>query len=232
MISIRYEVFETNSSSTMTFCVSICQVDDISIPPVVKIDSNGRPWDKDLNGCYARAGDLYQEKQFLGLLKHIGVKDIFVDGKPVDADPEDREVTFATKEEILAMCFGYYKSFSEWMGHGDEWDQSQFLTKEQIKAVQTHINDPKYVITCKDDSGNEVPWESTPYSKMHITDEEIEAEREYFANRAKYDADLDSRYDDSPFDEDIRDDEPVWEDDNFYVAKQNRRNKNDKGRKV
>ena len=35
MIQVRYNQFETNSSSTMTFAVDICQVEDLDIPPVV-----------------------------------------------------------------------------------------------------------------------------------------------------------------------------------------------------
>ena len=227
MIQVRYNQFETNSSSTMTFAVDICQVEDLDIPPVVKIESNGDHWKRDLNGCYALAVIKGQEKEFLGLLKYAGVKEIFVDGRPVDADPSDRHVTFYREEFVLAMCFGDFKSFSEWQGHGDEWDNTSYLTKEQIKTVQTLMKDPKYLVICIDEDGNEIEWESSRYSKMVITDEEIEAEREYLAHKKEYDEDIESEYNDYEPEtiEDLQAEDAAWEDDDYYLTKRNRHNK-------
>ena len=168
MIQVRNGMFETNSSSTMTLSVSICQVDELEIPPVVHIESGGFVGDRDLNGCYAWAEWNNQIPQFLGLLKYSGVKEIYVDGKPVDADPEDRYVKLLKPEAILAMCFGDFKNFSEWSGYGGEWDSSQYLTKEQIKTVQTFMKDPRYIIICTDGDGNEIDWDSTRFAKMVI----------------------------------------------------------------
>ena len=227
MIQVRYGIFETNSSSTMTFMVEICQVDELEIPPVVHIESGGHVSDRDLNGCYAWAEWQHQTDQFFGLLKYSGVKEIYVDGKLVDANPEDRFVKIFRPEAILAMCFGDFKSFSEWSGHGDEWDNSQYLTKEQIKTVQTFMKDPKYIIICSDEDGNEIDWESTRFAKMIITDEEIEAEREYLARKAEYDKDLEEdypEYDDRSI-EDLQEEDAMWEDDDFYLTKKNRHNK-------
>lgn len=230
MIQIRMSIFETNSSSTMTFAVDICQVEELEIPPVVHIESGGFSGDNDINGVYAWAEWQHQTEQFFGLLKYSGVKEIYVDGKPVDADPEDRFVKILRPEVILAKCFGDFKCFSEWMGHGGEWDCSQYLTKEQIKTVQTMIKDPKYIIICTDEDGNEIDWDSTSYAKMVITDEEIEAEREYLAHKKEYDEDIESDsdydYDDEPQTlDDLRAEDAAWEDDDFYLTKKNRHNK-------
>ena len=237
MIQIRYNIFETNSSSTMTFAVDICQVEELEIPSVVHIESGGFSGDNDINGVYAWVEWQHQTEQFFGLLKYSGVKEIYVDGKLVDADPEDRFVKILRPEVILAKCFGDFKCFSEWMGHGNEWDCSQYLTKEQIKTVQTMIKDPKYIIICTDEDGNEIDWDSTRYAKMVITDEEIEAEREYLARKKEYDEYMESEPDyDYDYDYDYNDDEPqtlddlraedaAWEDSNFYLTKKNRHNK-------
>lgn len=173
MIQIRYNLFETNSSSTMTFAVDICQVEGLDIPSVVRIESGGFVGNHDLNGCYAWAEWQNQLPQFFGLLKYSGVKEIYVDGKLVDADPEDRYIKIIRPEAILAMCFGDYRSYSEWFGHGGEWDNSQYLTPKQIKDVQTMAKNPNYIIICQDEDGNEIDWESTRFAKMQISDEDL-----------------------------------------------------------
>lgn len=230
MIQVRYGIFETNSSSTMTFMVEICQVDELEIPPVVHIESGGHVSDRNLNGCYAWAEWQHQTDQFFGLLKYSGVKEIYVDGKLIEADPEDRFVKIFRPEAILAMCFGDFKSYSEWSGYNDEWENSQYLTKEQIKTVQTFMKDPKYIIICTDEDGNEIDWDSTRFAKMVITDEEIEAEREYLAHKKEYDEDIESEYDYGYDNEpqtldDLRAEDAAWEDDDFYLTKKNRHNK-------
>lgn len=230
MIQVRYGLFETNSSSTMTFAVQICQVAELEIPPVVRIDSNGDHWKSDLNGVYAWAAIKQEEEQFLGLLKHAGVKEIYVDGRPVNADPENRRVTFCREEVLLAKCFGDFQSFSEWHGYNDEWDNSQYLTKGEIKTVQTLIKDPKYLIICIDEDGNEIDWESTRFAKMVISDEEVEAEKEYLAHKKEYDEDIESEYDgydgyENETIKDLQEEDAAWEDDDFYLTKKNRHNK-------
>lgn len=231
MIQVRYNIFETNSSSTMTFAVDICQVEELDIPPVVKIESNGNCWERNLNGIYAWAVDESDEEAFFGLLAHVGVKEIYVDGKVIHADKDNYRIKFTKEPIALACCFGDFKSFSEWHGYGDEWDSSQYLTKEQVKLVQTLIKDPRYIIICMDEDGNEVDWFSTQYSKMNITQEEIDAEREYLAHKKDYDEDIESQYDDYDYDSmsDVEDDEDsTWEDADFYLKKKNRKNKRDK----
>lgn len=240
MIQIRYGIFETNSSSTMTFAVDICQVEELEIPPVVRIDSNGDHWENNLNGVYALAVIEQQEEQFLGLLKHAGVKEIYVDGKLVDADPENRRVTFSREEFLLAKCFGDFKSFSEWQGHGSEYDCSSYLTKEQIKTVQTLIKDPKYIVICIDEDGNELDWDSTRFANMVITDEEIEAEKEYLRLKEQYeiekanDPGYEDKYDEYYYsnyneaEEENEIDNSSWEDDDYFIAKTNRFKKNRK----
>lgn len=231
MIQVRYNIFETNSSSTMTFAVDICQVEELDIPPVVKIESNGNCWERNLNGIYAWAVNESDEEAFFGLLAHVGVKEIYVDGKAIYANKDNYRIKFTKEPIALACCFGDFKSFSEWHGYGDEWDSSQYLTKEQVKLVQTLIKDPRYVIICMDEDGNEVDWFSTQYSKMNITQEEIDAEREYLAHKKDYDEDIESQYDDYDYDSvnDVEDDEDsTWEDADFYLKKKNRKNKRDK----
>lgn len=227
MIQVRYKQFETNSSSSMTFAVNICQVVDLEIPPVVHIETGGFVGDNDINGVYAWADWQHQVEQFFGLLKYSGVREIYVDGKLVDADPEDRFVKILRPEIILAKCFGDFKSFSEWQGYNDEWDNTQYLTKGEIKTVQTMIKDPNYIVICTDGDGNEVDWESTRFAKMVISDEEVEAEKEYLAHKAEYDKDIESEYDDYEPEtiEDLQAEDATWEDDDFYVTKRNRHNK-------
>lgn len=227
MIQVRYNQFETNSSSTMTFAVDICQVVDLEIPPVVHIETGGFAGDNNINGVYAWADWQHQVDQFLGLLKYSGVKEIYVDGKLVDADPEDRYVKILRPEVILAKCFGDFKSFSEWSGHGDEWENSQYLTKGQIKTVQNMFKDPNYIVICMDGDGNEIDWESTRFAKMVISDEEVEAEKEYLAHKAEYDKDIESEYDDYALEtiEDLQAEDAAWEDDDYYLTKRNRHNK-------
>lgn len=189
MINVRYNFFETNSSSTMTFAVDICQVENLDIPPVVKIESNESWWERNLNGCYAWAKRDNDEEAFFGLLAYVGVKEIYVDGRPVEANKDNHHIKFTREEMALAICFGDFKSYSEWMGHGDEWDNSQFLSKEQIKTVQTFIKNPNYVVICMDEDGNEIDWFSTRYSKMIITDEDVEKERKFLEYQKRYDED-------------------------------------------
>jgi hypothetical protein len=227
MIQVRYNIFETNSSSTMTFTVDICQVEELDIPPVVKIESNGNCWERNLNGIYAWAVNESDEEAFFGLLAHVGVKEIYVDGKHIQANKYNYRIKFTKEPIALACCFGDFKSFSEWHGYGDEWDSSQYLTKEQVKLVQTLIKDPRYIIICSDEDGNEIDWESTRFAMMIVTDEEIEAEREYLAHKAEYDKDLDEdypEYDDRSI-EDSQEEDAMWEDDDFYLTKKNRHNK-------
>lgn len=233
MIQIRASIFETNSSSTMAFAVNICQVEELEIPSVVHIESGGFAGDNNINGVYSWAEWQHQTEQFFGLLKYSGVKEIFVDGKPVEADPENRFIKIIRPEVILAKCFGDFKSFSEWRGYGDEWDCSQYLTKEQIKTVQTMIKDPRYIIICIDEDGNEIDWDSTRFAKMVITDEEIEAEREYLAHKKEYDEDMESDSDEPQTLDDLRAEDAAWEDDGFYrnLTKKNRRDKNRNRRK-
>lgn len=227
MIQVRYNQFETNSSSTMTFAVDICQVVDLEIPPVVHIETGGFAGDNNINGVYAWADWQHQVDQFLGLLKYSGVREIYVDGRLVDADPEDRYVKILRPEVILAKCFGDFKSFSEWSGHGDEWENSQYLTKGQIKTVQNMFKDPNYIVICMDGDGNEIDWESTRFAKMVISDEEVEAEKEYLAHKAEYDKDIESEYDDYALEtiEDLQAEDAAWEDDDYYLTKRNRHNK-------
>ena len=227
MIQVRYNQFETNSSSTMTFAVDICQVVDLEIPPVVHIETGGFAGDNNINGVYAWADWQHQVDQFLGLLKYSGVREIYVDGRIVDADPEDRYVKILSPEVILAKCFGDFKSFSEWSGHGDEWENSQYLTKGQIKTVQTMLKDPNYIVICMDGDGNEIDWESTRFAKMVISDEEVEAEKEYLAHKKEYDEDIESEYDDYEPEtiEDLQAEDAAWEDDDYYLTKRNRHNK-------
>lgn len=234
MIQIRYNQFETNSSSTMTFAINVCQVAELNIPSVVHIESGGFAGDNNINGVYAWAEWQHQTNQFLGLLKYSGVKEIYIDGKRVDANPEDRFVKILRPEIILAKCFGEFKSFSEWYGHGGEWDNSQYITKEQIKLVQTLIKDPKYLIICTDGDGNEVMWETTKYSTMHITDEEIEAEREYLANKKKYEEMQEeyerqyNKYQQDEYENQYTvdpDEDKNWDDEDYYIIKKNRYNK-------
>lgn len=233
MIQVRYGLFETNSSSTMTFAVDICQVVDIEIPPIVEIDTTVGCWDNNVSSVYNWAQYRHNEKEFLGLLAHSGVKEIYIDGKLTIVDPDNYHITFTRPEIVIARSFGDFKNFSEWQGHGGEWDCSQYLTKEQIKLVQDYIKNPNYIVICMDEDGNELDWASTRYSKMVITDEEIEAEKEYLANKKKYDEDIESKYNEyedyedyeNETIEDLQEEDDSWEDDDFYLTKKNRHNK-------
>lgn len=174
MIQIRHGLFETNSSSACTLVVMIAQVEGLVIPSKVQIDSSARPWDEDINGAYVTANMNDQADRFLGLLKHAGVNEIYVDGKLVDADPEVRDVKFMPVECILARCFGDYKSFSEWQGWGDEYDGTKFLNVKEIYEIQNKLKDPNYVVVCQDgEDGTEIEWKDLPYSKRVITADDL-----------------------------------------------------------
>ena len=90
------------------------------------------------------------------------------------------------------------------------------------------IKDPRYIIICVDEDGNEIDWNSTRFAKMVITDEEIEAERKYLADKKEYDEDMELDSDEPQTLDDLRAEDAAWEDDDFYrnLAKKNRRDKN------
>ena len=172
MLQIRHCLFETNSSSACVLSVMIAQIEGLEIPNKVQIDSSARPWDYNLSGCYVLADRNDQTDRFLGLLKHSGVKEIYVDGKLVEADEEVRDVKFLPVECVLAMCFGDYKVFSEWRGWGSEYEDSTFLRANEIFEIQAKLRDPNYIVICDDGEGNEINWNDLPYSKRVITEEE------------------------------------------------------------
>ena len=124
MIQIRYNFFETNSSSTCTLSIRVVQVEHLEIPSIVKLETTNTHWELDLNGNYALARIREDVDAFFGLLKYVGVKEIYVDGKLVEGEFENHHTKFRDERIVLASCFGNYKSYGESQGHGGE-DRSE-----------------------------------------------------------------------------------------------------------
>ena len=82
MIQIRYNLFETNSSSACTLVVVAFKPDSIHIPKTIRIDSRG---DEKIDVFYRCSGyDDGDEKDFVAFLYDIGVEEVYVDGEIVD----------------------------------------------------------------------------------------------------------------------------------------------------
>ena len=175
MVQIRYNFFETNSSSTCTLSINIVQVEHLNIPPVVKIETTDEWWSRDLNGCYSNAKSWGDEDAFIGLLKHVGVKEIYIDDKLVEGEFENYHTKFRDERIVLAICFGNYKSYGESQGHGGEAGESYYLSKKEIKEIQDYNKNPDYILICThgDDDDTEFEWSSLPYSRMKITEQDI-----------------------------------------------------------
>ena len=187
MIQVRYNMFETNSSSTCSFIVHVIQTDHLDIPAKVEIESSNEWWKQDINGCYSNAQHHEQEKEFVNFLASKGVKEIYVDGKLQEIDPENDKITFRDPDEVLAICFGEYFGYSEWFGHDGEAGESTHLTKKQIKKIQDYSKKPDFSIVCYDgEDGPQIPWESHKYSKWVITEEDIEKEEKQLALAHEY----------------------------------------------
>lgn len=151
MINIRNGLFETNSSSSHSLVVSLIQIDGLEITPIVNIESGHAPWDINIHGCYTYFKEKGREKQFFGFLLFNGVKQIFVDGKPVGADSEDRDITMSfSPEELLSRCFGlteYFYEGSAWGDGYDELDTSKDFSYSDFVRVERYEKDPRYKIT-------------------------------------------------------------------------------------
>ena len=172
MVQIRYNFFETNSSSTCTLAVRVVQIDHLDIPPVVKIETTNTHWELDLNGNYALAKIKDDVDAFFGLLKYVGIKEIYLDGKLVEGEFENHHTKFRDERIVLASCFGNYKSYGEYQGHGGEAEYSSYLSKKDIKEIQNYNKNSDYILICTR-YDNEIEWSSLPYSRMKITEEDI-----------------------------------------------------------
>ena len=190
MLSIRYGVFETNSSSECTFAVHVIQTDGLEIPHTVHIETINDPWENSINGCYAMAKRNNQTNEFLYLLQSVGVQEIYVDGKLVSPIMEFGNISYGDKKAILAKCFGIFLSFSEWQGHGGEWDNTHYLDIEEIKTIQKYYSNPDFLILCyeydENDNPNEVYWTDTRFAHMEISDKDLQEFRKRKAEREKW----------------------------------------------
>jgi len=188
MIQIRYKMFETNSSSACSLCISIVQVENIEIPHRVDIDTNCNTWDNTIGSRYLIAKKNGTEQDFLDLLANVGVKDIYLDGKLVSGNPENHTYRTTNDKINLAICFGEYMSFCEYTSWGGEIDDyNPPISLANIKKIQTYAKNPDYMIYCTDgEYGNELDWYSLEYSKRHITEEDIEKDEKYRKLRSAY----------------------------------------------
>ena len=202
MIQVRYKMFETNSSSACSLSISIIQIENLEIPSRIDIDTNCHTWDNTAGSRYLIAKENGTEQDFLDLLANVGVKEIYLDGKPVSANPENHTYRNTRDKIDLAICFGEYMNFSEWSSWGGEIDDyNPPISLANIKKIQEYAKNPDYMIHCTDgEDGNELDWYSLPYSTKRITEEDIiqdekyrkarteaerrrlQAEREYFDN--------------------------------------------------
>lgn len=218
MVTIRLGIYETNSSSSCTISVSVYQVENLEIPSVVHIDTDPcKRWKHDINEAYYRASDNLDA--FCALLKSVGVREIYVDGRLVTPDPDNTSCPF-DKERLLAMSFGEYLTFSEWYSWGGEGDDSSYFSLATIKKLQDYAKNPNYKMYCTDEDGNEIPWNSLDYSTMRITDEDIQREEERMKQAAlyeKYESDVNYHI------SEMKDEDKKWEDEDDYYEKEDRR---------
>ena len=151
MLNIRNGIFETNSSSTHSLVVSLIQIDGLEIPSTVDIESGHFPLDNNVHGCYTYFKEKGREKQFFGFLLSKGVKQIYVDGIPVKADSEDRDISMSfSPEELLSKCFGlteYFFESSAWGGGYDELDTSKDFSYSDFVRIERYEKDPRYKVT-------------------------------------------------------------------------------------
>ena len=180
MIQARIGAFETNSSTYCSLWVEVAQVEGLDIQPIVKFESSG-DWNDNMWYVYHRAESSNELDRLFGLLKYSGVKEIFVDNKPVEGEFTDHHPKFMRPECILAACFGTYKRYSEYEGHGDECDNSKWLKPSQILEIQNYLKDPNYVVFCDDGAERNAKEIEFPYKNRVITEQELERERKITA---------------------------------------------------
>lgn len=172
MIQVRYNLWETNSSSACTFTVTVYRPDSIKIPKVVHIDS--RDYDDKVNRAYIFSGRDDEEEQFLAMLGSVGVEEIYVDGKPVSPNLNAGELKM--KELRLAIMFAEdCKTFSEWHSWGDEiGDGPDGINVRDRYYIQQKVKDPNYeVVVCDGDEYVEIPWDECCISKEVYTEEDL-----------------------------------------------------------
>ena len=185
MIQARIKMFETNSSSCCTLMIWAAQVVGLDVPTRVDITPHtDSHYEDTINSFYDSAEQYNELDTYLSLLRHAGVKDIFVNGKPAEFTEGNYHTKFEREEIILAKLFGNCPYFSESRGYGGDYGDSDFLTKSEIRDIQNYAKDTDFVIICHDEDGNELNWSDLKYSKMVITDEDIEKEKEYLQRRA------------------------------------------------
>lgn len=202
MIQIRSAMFETNSSSTCTLFIQVAQIEGLEIPTTVHINSDSDWWTQDINGCYAHSKRFDNDvEEFLGLLAYNGVKNIYVDDKLVEVDPENH-CTKTRPEILLAKCFGEYKQYSESEGHGGEIGESSRLHLYEIKEIQDYYKNPDFIVICWDGEpfDTEIEWTDLEYSRRKIDEAEAENSKKYKDYNGHYDEDYDDEEDEDPND--------------------------------
>lgn len=223
MIQARIGAFETNSSTYCSLYVMVAQVEGLNIPPIVKFESGGSWSDDGLKWIYWRAEYANELDKLFGLLKHAGVKEIFVDNKPIEGEYNDWHTKFMPEVCILAKCFGDFKTYSEWDGSGDEWDNTSFLKPSEILAIQNKIKDPNYEVICTDGAEDNPEIIDFPYIDRKITNEDLERERK--ARQYKNEPDLWIPQDETELIEDTEPEDPY---DTYTNKIKDKENKNRK----
>ena len=156
MIQIRYNTFETNSSSASVFYIRAYQIEDIDIPTRVDIDSSDG--ESHLGNAYQRAKD--NKNKLFGYLHYIGVKEIYVDGKLVTESEECKDPsqinswTEFFNDSLPAYLFGDWFSCSEWESWGEDLydyyeDENHSLSNinyKDVKKVEQYAKNPKYKV--------------------------------------------------------------------------------------
>lgn len=204
MIQVRYNMWETNSSSACTLVVYISQADGLDVPNKINIDSNASYSDGGVASIYSDARYYNEIDKFLNLLAYAGVKEIYVDGKQITTDPTNHNISFMPISYALAVSFnGEHKKYFETYSHGGEIDcEDVRLTLHDIVDIQNKLKDPNYEVHCGDGDEQKYNEIEFPYTKP-IPEHLLIAEQKRldYKNLPTIDYGEDkSNYDDTKFD--------------------------------
>jgi hypothetical protein len=162
MITIRYNLFETNSSSASIFFIKAFQIEGLDIPSILQID---------LADSKAPSTEVYRwtdEKdrpKFFGFLHSIGVKEIYVNGTLINELEECRHpndfISWFDEESLPAYLFGDYFTAHEIYSWGGDLDDGpdDWIKDSDIQKVKRYIKDPNYKVVIYNEDDDEITFD-------------------------------------------------------------------------
>lgn len=161
MIQIRYNLFETNSSSACTLIVVAFKPDSIHIPKTIRIDSRG---DEKIDIFYRCSGFADSDtRDFVAFLYDIGVEEVYVDGEIVDLTDYNANIPI-DKDILVARLFAAEcEEFFDYHSWGDEMEDSPtgITLKDKLK-IQEYKKNPSYTVLLEEGGTNkEIAWEDS-----------------------------------------------------------------------